>query len=66
MMFLWVLCIIPLLVFMMVRGSRNRRGKHEEEEEIGPHMSDPMYDKEEGFEEEGDDENIESQEGKLH
>ena len=44
----------------MVRGSRNRRGEHEEEEESGHHMSDPMYD-----EEEGDDENIESQDGKA-
>ena len=52
---------------MMVRGSRNRRGEHEEEEHSGPHMSDPMYDEEEGFEEEGDDfdENIETLEGKA-
>jgi len=64
-MFLWVLCIIPLLVLMMVMGSRNRREEHEEEEESGHHMSDPMYDEEEGFEEEGDDENNESQDGKA-
>ena len=39
----------------MARGSRNRREEQEEEQHIGPHMSDPMYDEEEGFEEEGDD-----------
>ena len=37
---------------MMARGSRNRR--EEEQEESVSHMSDPMYDEEEGFEEEGD------------
>jgi len=46
---------------MMARGSRNRKEK-EEEENSSPHMSDPMYDEEEGFEEEGDEpyENIET------
>jgi len=50
---------------MMARGSRNRR--EEEQEDSGPHMSDPMYDKEEGFEEEGDEleGNTETLEGKA-
>lgn len=47
---------------MMVLGSRNRR---EEEEDSGPHMSDPMYDEEEGFQEEGDEEDTEMQERKA-
>ena len=38
---------------MMARGSRNRR--EEKQEDSGSHMSDPMYDEEEGFEEEGDE-----------
>ena len=52
-MFFWLLCIIPLLVLMMARGSRNRREKAQEDN--GPNMSDPMYDEEEGFEEEEDE-----------
>lgn len=65
MVFFWLVCIILLFVFMMARGSRNRR--EEEEENSSPHMSDIMYDEEEGFEEEGDelDENIETLEGKA-
>ena len=52
MVFFGLLCIIPLLVLMMERVSRNRR--EETQEDNGPSMSDPMYDEEEGFEEEGD------------
>ena len=50
---------------MMARGSRNKR--EEEQEDSGPHMSDPMYDEEEGFEEKGDEpeEKIETLEGKV-
>jgi len=42
---------------MMARGSRNRR--EEEQEDSGPNMSDPMYDEEEGMEEDGDTETLE-------
>ena len=62
MVFFWLLCIIPLLVLMMAKVNRNRR--EETEEDSGPNMSDPMYDEEEGFEEEGDEENTEMLEGK--
>lgn len=52
---------------MMAKGSRNRR--EEAQEDSGPNMSDPMYDEEEGFEEEGDDVEpegeIETLEGKV-
>ena len=61
----WRPCIIPLLDFMMGSGIRNRR--EEEQEDSGPHMSFPMYDEEEGFEEEGDElkGNTETLEGKA-
>ena len=50
---------------MMARGSRNQR--EEEQEDSGPHMSDPMYVEEEGFEEDEEEPegNTKTQEGKV-
>jgi len=50
---------------MLARGSRNRREK--EQEDCGAHMSDPMSDEDEGFEEAGDEleENTKTLEGKA-